>query len=539
MMIVLCAWTARAWGTQIAVPEPPEPTEEQVLAATRVDATRADAVYAKALELLLRDPSVIDRWIPALHEAEQRAMADEYVRRAWPEAPDGQRAAKPRAGVELQDLVKELVAARPKHPARQVDALLRRLGRIDDAAHRAAGLAAFASTPTGRWKAYAAAQEILARVDVARASASGPHIGPAVYPLLLRDLPPRRAGELAGEYLRLVMTDRNPEPHVLLWLAWSLSHTDPKAAAKIFEQSLTSPDPAERLMAGRGLARLTGDVPPFRLTAPPAETAGPRAAWVDKLAQRAPAAFAPIDPLAAPLIKRQRGGRVDLIRLKPDATPAETTEDVWPTITQVLPDGTAYGRVRHDVYGLLAPDGTPLARFDAAGAVPSDVAEHGGLLLAHPNATGGGSELGADGAVLWSNPRKVSILTEAGLGRFATTVGGKPALIDRRGDVLWTIELDVTRDGVRQAHLVAEDTMLVVRQHSVEVWHRTEGLKQRVAGFVSNADARYHPTQPWLVIDGAHPTALIVDPRTGVRATYDLGWDNESPTLRSKWAGRS
>jgi len=41
------------------------------------------------------------------------------------------------------------------------------------------------------------------------------------------------------------------------------------------------------------------------------------------------------------------------------------------------------------------------------------------------------------------------------------------------------------------------------------------------------------------VIDGAHPTALIVDPRTGVRATYDLGWDNESPTLRSKWAGRS
>ena len=503
-------------------PNPPEPEAAEVFREAGVDGRDPAALLARLDALTREHPTALDAWVPTLRRHEHWSLVTETAREPKPRAVSPERLA-------------ELRAARLRHPARVAEAVLRQLGAVGTPAQLDGLLAAAAGAKTewGRWKCYAAVQDILARGPVEEAAGRLPPTPEAVR--LLRDLPAGRRGELAAALFRRQPHEydgwRIPATQPALWLAWSLADADPAGAAAVFRLGLELPDPAARLFAGIGLARVTGGPIPYRLTAGRRATAAAPAA-------RRPDDYEFPDPLARPVVQHHRGDRADLWWLGADGAVARREEDVWPKVERVLPDGTFLSLAGPGV-ALTDPDGEVLVRFPSGRGQVDNVAPdgHGGFVALEDR----GQllvEYAVNGDRLWACPlddghASARYAAPAGPGRVLLVRYGRVEVLDRRGDVVWAVR-DVPEDP-RWACAIGPDTVLVAGVKAVEVHHRTRGRVRRVDGFTSVAGVRYHPTRPWLVLDGGAGAAVILDPDREARLSVRLGWGNDDPEKRSGW----
>jgi hypothetical protein len=517
---------AEAQPPLIAVP--PEPTQAELLQAAGVDPDDPDALSMKLYLLLRRSPGAVDEWIPRLREVERDELGDQYIK-LTKSVPEEHRP------VILRSLEADLKQRRPHDAARQVDAILRRLGAVGRAEHfGVAGAKSSARTPWGRSKAAAAMLEIAAR--------HGPAIRPTRhdYAYLIRELEPAQAGAIAAESLdRLEESSRHPNAghkihlELRLWLAVALSGTNPERALRTLAPGLESRDPMLRLFAGLAISRLGDGRIPFRLTAPPDETRQAREAWLAQLKPHKPAAFAFEDPLDAPVVQTQRGGRVDLVWLDENAAITRRQADVWPLVRHVLPDGTFFSRLlSFDYYtmalALTSPEGETYARFD--GECRDSSPQRGTFWCAAP----GGhqiAEYAPWGEALWALPINANMAAPAGPGR-VLVVRSPVQIVDRRGDVIWTVQ---TMKGPRWATMIDADTVLFSCKNEIEIHHRTSGLLRTVGGFKSLGWVRYHPERPWMIWDGGDSSVVIFDPKTEKRAARKIGWVNDDHPTRSRY----
>ncbi|MEX1016156.1 MAG: hypothetical protein WDZ31_05360 [Phycisphaeraceae bacterium] len=524
----------------IAPPNPPEPTRAALLEAAGVADADAAALQEAAFELLGRSAFPLDTDLP--HERQREYQA--AIAEAWASTPAAQiNEWKPRPSEEaLEETFASLRERRLADPVRHMDAVLRELGEEGGAAQvePLLTLADQAHTPWGRWKPLAAAQEILHRVEPAdvlpeRAALGGKFS--ARLPLLIRDLPPDKAGAWAAAIVQLYETSESPW-HTLdrlplstrLWLAWSLSDTEPDRARQLIEPGLSHVDPALRLMAGLALARMTDDRPPYRLTASPADAAAERQAWVDELAKIdlvPPQPFQFVDPLALPVpVPGENNRGSDMIWLDAQAQVVERERNVGAHALRVLPDGTflsMLGDVPSGYHGppaagLIAPTGEPLVRLTGAFNT-TEPASHGGTFHIHDR-----SRLVVEtdvfGRVIWAcrSSEQVSFAGPAERGGVLLLRDGNAEVVDRRGETIWAVEYE---GDPRWAAVIGEGRVIVCGKQTVRIIDREAGVVQTLDGFTSLSRLRYHPDRPWMIFDAAREI-VIYDPQAGTRHAYPL-----------------
>lgn len=545
VLCVLGGLVCRASATQINIPDPPEPSSAELFDALGVDSDDPQAVFQAALTLALEQPESLDVWLPDLRTREHRAVARkfsaEWERRRqeepgkWDELPPG--------GI-LEPLVAQLVTDRPQTPARQLDALLRRLGEIGGPAETPLTLAQFTDTPWGQWKAYYPTQQIMARTDPATClDQMGVRGGPEMQTLALLagDLKPAQAAAWAREiHARLA----EPRPGSLtqplgvtgIWLGWALAGDDPEASAALFRDLLESHDPAVRLAAGQGLMALGQSVPPFRLTAPLKETVEARTQWLATLEPQALDPYWQPKPLDLPVVKHQRGGRVDLVWLDQAGEPVRRVDDVWPSVRQVLPDGTFWSAQRHiswTAYGLTGPSGEIYSRVSPPDWGDLKPLHHGGALVSGPNSKSSTLEFPPwGGAPLWGLPIS-RVRSGTGVrGQFFSSDGQH--LINRRGDIVRDVLMhaDATL-GDRYVEFVDPQTLLAANPKSIVLKQANEPT-QRFDGFISITDIRFNADGFWLILDASRKLVLL-DPTTGKRVEYLLGSSNDDIPVYSRW----
>lgn len=529
---------------QYYIPNPPTPSAAEILQAAGLTQAKPAELEARLASILNLHPLAADAWLPSLEEREREWLLSELsklglgnksVQQAWV-------AAKPKLEADLRQ-------RRLEDPRRLTDSLLRELGK-HGTAEQLVPLSWYvrnAQTPWGRWKFYAAMQEILLRHDLPEVQRFH-EIPIDLLAVIVRNLPPERRGEIANALWQRAVQDQAADklrPQTRLWLAWSISSSDPETALTIFRPELTSRDPYLRLMAGMGILRISsGDAVPFRLTAAPDETQEARAAWLANLELHPADDWYFPNPLALPVIREHHGGRVDLWWLNTAGKPERTQEDVWPTVMQVLPDGTFCSRQPawgNDPAALTAPDGSMLAPaidcYALAGV--EGIANHGGLCCLRDQ-TRQAVEYATDGSVIWACPTSKSNVSARGFrsapnGQFVLIRYGQVEVIDRRGDVLWSVHEDL--DDPRDAQLIAPDTLLICCTNEIRIQHRTRGLLERLPDFTSCTSVRYHPTMPWVIFD-AGTDIVLWDPQTHKRTRLRLFWKNDEPAVPSQYQNR-
>lgn len=316
----------------------------------------------------------------------------------------------------------------------------------------------------------------------------------------------------------------------------------PETALNIFQDFLDSPDPAVRLFAGMGIMRISDWRIPFRLTARPKETDSARKEWLASRTLRRADDWAFPDPLIRPIIKEQRGGRIDLWWLNEDGSIARQKKDVWPRVRQVSYEGTFYSTVptsRDHSLVVTASDGEVLMRMGQIDySVGGDfLADHGGTWNLRQD-TREAVELAPNGEVLWSCPTSETntsarFVGSGGRGRILLLRHGKLEVLNRRGDVIWSIEEGM--DDPRWVCMTGPETILVSCTNEIQIRHRTEGLLSRVGGFTSLGPVRYHPEEQWMIFDGGSQEVILYSPKTGARIPRYSGWRNWDPSVPSQW----
>jgi hypothetical protein len=512
-----------ARGLQFPLLDPPEPTQAELLQAAGVDPDDPDALALKLYQLLRLSPGAIDEAIPRLHQAELDELFDQANKLAV-SVPEEQR------GAILRCLEADLKQRRPHDVARQVDAILRRLGAVAKPEQfHVANAMQYARTPWGRSKAAAAILDIAARHSRAI-------LGVDDYAYLVRELPPLQAGAIAAEWLdRLEKPPRPISAHektplvVRLWLGDALSGTDPERALRTLAPGLDSRDPAIRLFAGLAIARLGDGRVPFRLTLPPDETREAREAWLAQIQPHSPAPFAFDDPLAAPVVRHGIGGGwAELLWLDENAQVTRRQSDVWPLVGEILPDGT-YGSLLRSFHtsALTSPDGETYARFDSAGC--HFERRSATFWSFYP---GGRQviEYAPWGEALWALPVEASMAAPAGPGRVLLIRPGVK-IVDRRGDVIWAIS--GLHEDARWGAMIDDDTVVIACQTEIQIHHRTRGLLRTVGGFSSLSHLRYHPDRPWLIWDGS--SVIVLDPKTEKRSGIRIAGIRKDSPNRSRF----
>ncbi len=530
--------TAQAFQPPI-IDNPPEPQRLEILRAARLDPKDSTRLLEQVQRVLGGNPRAADAWLPFVREEEHEQLMAELRKRGYGDKGKGdwQEA--------LPKLLEDLTKSRVQDPRRQLDAALRELEQVGtpDQIEPLVEACLDARVAWGQWKFYATIQGILARHEVATlVKAKGmddPRTLNALAPLL-RDLEPAKRGTLAS-----ALWERQREDLPLktqLWLAWSISSVDPEKALAVFKAGLESRDPALRLFAGMAIVRISEGTVPFRLTAPLDETQAARKKWLASLKLHKADDWSLPDPLSLPVIKEQRGGRIDLWWLRSDGSVAREETDVWPTVHAVLPDGTFYSAIMaqgRSAKVLTSPTGESLVFLPdvVSGRDNAAVAAHGGLWGLRLD-TREAVEFAPTGEVLWALPVDRSnvsagFLAPAGPGRALLVRYGKVEILNRRGDVLWSVQEGL--DDPRWACMIDADTVLISCKNEVQVHHRTKGLLTKVGNLVSALAVRYHPEKPWMIFDGGTSSVVLYDAKKQTTLTKHIRWTNNDPHLTSKW----
>lgn len=368
------------------------------------------------------------------------------------------------------------------------------------------------------WKALASVVEILARVDPAKIDGETmKFLSATTVAPLLRDLEPTLADTLAwklwssqGKGVGATFRRLVPLP-TRLWLAKAFAPSHPEEAAVVFEEGLQSQDAAIRTMAGMMVRSGIGGSMGFDKSAARMMETFREKNWNFAI----PMWEALPLPLDRPLIQRTSGGRRDLVWLDRDATVAKTVNDVWPLIREQVADGLYFSQIGNSRdRGLSDVEGRIFSRFRNLISEPV-MASHGGI-CGIEGKFGLAIELQADGSSLWECPirEEFRVWAPVSLGRVVLMSGSSLECRDRRGDVIWKTSLKGLND---PRFLVAiDDSRFVVSCGKSIGWLTKDGeYRPILKGLISAGWIRYHPTEPWIILEGSNMTVIVFDPKAG------------------------
>lgn len=534
----MLAMGAAAQAKTFAMPDPPEPTVAELLAAAGVKADDPDALWKFSGQV--GPEGSVNVWIGDLHAREREALRHEWSRAAAEAAaaaaghPGEFEFAPPKEAVDR--MVADLQARRLRDPDRLLDALLRQIGKVG----RAKDLEWLYSgvrgrTPLGQWKSLAAAEEIIARCSVEELTTPKALFAmrTEAVALALGDIEPEKAGRLAlarlaydEEMAEKFRTVLGPPTAARLRLAYIAAAADPDKALAALVPGLECHDPAIRLQAGLAIAALSDGRVPFCLSLPPGETREARTKWLAGLKVHKPHEYTFADPFDAPLVVGSATTTRTFAWIDAAGKIVREEKDVWPLAGERLPDGTLLaGSWSFPPYlALMQPGGETFSRF-VDGQNPlynrGQVEGPRGAYLTPCSDGSGAAEFGFDGTMLWQAmvgqyQETVRSATAAPRGRFVLAGSDAVRIIDRRGDVVWEIK---DPSDPRAAYMIADDTVMVVEHNAITIYNRQKGEVKKVEGFVSPDWVRYHPTRPWIVNDN---TVYVYDPATDKRTKVDL-----------------
>ena len=461
----------------------PEPTRAELLSKAKLDADKPKELVQHLNSLQAEATASLESWIPSLHSGEYYRLVKACRDLGYGELKAGGWSA------ELPGWQAKLAESRLAHPARLCDAILRQLEEkgTPDQIELLMYYASVQMSEWGRWKFYATVQGILARHSAAEVVEHN-RLTP-VLAMLLRDLTSAQRGSLATALWAKEGKGTEGPLQTALWLAWSLSSTDPEGALPIFRRGLESTDPALRLFAGLGIARISDAPIPYCLTSDRKTTEVARTAWLKGLKLRWADDWRFPDALVDNAARTKRGDAL-LVRPEDEA------------VLRVLPDGTPYaGRSRQDLsIALTNRDGEVLVRFPEGryNCKDGSLESHGGF-WALGDKDRQALEYAATGEKLWECPLinghvSARFLAGAGPGRILLVRNNRVEILNRRGDVLWSVVNKDGADDPRGAYMVGPDTVLIAYQKRAELHHRTKGRLEQIGGpFHSLGEIRYHP----------------------------------------------
>ncbi|RYD20352.1 MAG: hypothetical protein EOP88_15400 [Verrucomicrobiaceae bacterium] len=510
--VILClALSAVANADDWSVPDlPAEPTVAELLEQRRL--------HQQDNENLMRylgncwDEASLD--LTLIRAEEQEKFSREYSRLMGSRMTGGARSSPDEF---YKKRSAEIRAERLADPRRIVDAVIRELGRIGNAASLLELQPYVQGPPDGQLslKLFACIEEMLGRIDPAElddnqmAEISVDQVAP-----MLSGLEPDRAAAWAwrlreSHRARSVTFASARRLKTRLWLASSFASKHPQEAAETFREALKSPDAAvastARMLLRGGLGgSLPQDTPDEHLV-----TDFLTKGWKSgtPLWEILPL------PLDRPFLRcGWNGGRADLVWLSKEGTIVRQKEDVWPLIREPLPNGIFYSRGdRTGEIALVDGDGNWLTSLTPNRLGRPLLARHGGFW-----GMGRGrrwTEFHADGSVLREYAVGYGQSKGAPLpdGRLAMVERNLIKIHDRWGTVTGKIEVAGESD-FRDVVAVAEDRFLVCASETVG-WVTTDGKYEPVvSNLVSPLSVRYHPTAPWVVFDGGEGVAVIYDP---------------------------
>lgn len=504
-LVSLLALPAQA--SSFAVPDfPDEPTPTMVLEANKLK----DADEVTLLRFVESHWESAGFWLPEVSEKEETTISAEYFKHL--KSRDGN------AQIFLTEAIEKLQKNRLGDQRRIVDAVLRELGQRGGGIS-ITGLIRYSQYDERKWvgwKALASVQEILPRVDITRLDGrSMKGLDASVIAPLLGDLDSEVADRWAWalwehhkKWLMVSFRERVPLlTRILLAKAFAASH--PVEAGEVFDEGLRSHDPALRTAAEMAIRSGIGGSLPYETSSEELLEAFEKRKWT----QKAPLWEALPLPLDQPLLREHWGGRRDLIWLDDHTEIKKCMEDVWPNLGSPLPNGLFYSNSRST--RLLDTEGQIHARFQADGWSKSSLSVNGGR-WGFTN-IGRGAEFLPDGSLVWECP----LFPRSGYRKVASIGNGSIVFLgykflecrNRRGDLQWKTSLDKL-DDPREIIVISDDRFLLSCTNSVG-WLTADGEYEPIlAGLGSSGWIRYHPTEPWIVMDGASDTVIVYDPKS-------------------------
>ncbi len=507
---------------------PAEPTSEQLLNENGLAGADEDTLLA----YVQFNWEAAGSWLPKVTDREEKQITSKYFNREQGKAPNSK---------TLAELFRDLQVERLHDPRRVVDVAIRELGHRGSEKSMVSliGLAEFEEREWVGWKALASVQEILARIDPAKIDEKTLRLLSAktVAPLL-RDLDPKLADGFAWtlwsyqrKWLSVSFRSRLPL-QTRLWLAKAFAPSHTKEAAEVFEEGLQSQDAAIRMAAGMLVRSVVGGSMSF-------DESSTKILERFREAKRNPSIpmweILPV-PLDRPLVQKTSGGRRDLVWLDHAAAVAKAHQDVWPMILEPLTNEMYYSRIgdSHPMnIGLSDSEGRVTSRFQNLNSQPV-FAFHGGL-WSTSGRSGGVQEFNADGSLLWECPGNFDCRALTPVSRGCLVYLGYQSMEcrDRRGDLIWKTSLKKLND---PRFIVAiDDSHFVVSCGKSIGWLTKDGeYRPILEGLTSAGWIRYHPTQPWIVLDGGDMTAIVFDPKAG-RETGRFDLDDGHGTGESRF----
>lgn len=496
-----------AQATDYSAPDfPDEPTPAMVLEANKLK----DADEMILLRFVESHWDSAGFWLADVSDKEEATIRDEYFKHL--ESRDGN------PQIFLTKAITKLQKDRLRDQRRIVDAALRKLGQrgTEISLPGLISRSKFDERPWVGWKALASVQEILPRVDPTRLDdRTMMNIDAPVVAPLLRDLDPDVADRWAWtlwehhkKWLMVSFRERVPLlTRILLAGAFAPSH--PIEAAEVFDEGLRSHDPALRTVAEMVIRSGIGSSLPYEISSKELMEAFKKRKWTPKF----PLWEALPLPLDQPLLRRHWGGRRDLIWLDDHTEIKKRIEDVWPDLGSPLPNGLFYSKGKPT--RLLDAEGRIHARFQSYDWSGSSLSIDGGLW--GYTRLGRAAETLPDGSLVWEGP----LFSPAEYREIASIGNSRIVLLgykffecrNRRGDLLWKTSLDKL-DDPREIIAISDNRFLLSCKKSVG-WLTVAGDYEPIlAGLGSSGWIRYHPTEPWVVMDGATNTAIIYNPKS-------------------------
>jgi len=496
---------------------PPLPTCEEVLKENGLAVADEDSLVKSVQSHWVH----ADFWPAEKMTAEEGLITSGYIEEKGSKARDTE---------SLQELFRKLQKERMHAPERIFDAAIRELGRrgTEKSIKPLIELAEGEERLWVAWRALASVQEILSNYDPA--AIDGHELRDIkldfVAPLL-RDLDPTRADAWAwklwqSQGLSYKVTSNHPVPlRTRLWLVSAFAANHPKEAAETIQDGLESPDAAIRMAAEMIVRSRIGGSQPFESSVVQLMEAFKTKALI----LNAPIWEALPLPLDRPLIRESGLIRRNLIWLNSNAEVVRTTEDVWPLIEEPVAGGMYYSKLG-DYYpidiDLTDVDGRVVSRFRNLASMPF-LASHGGF-LAIAGRSGKVREFHPDGSVLWECRVASDVRELAPISRGRLLYLGDDSLEcrDRRGDLIWRTSLKKLGDP-RDIVAINDRQFLVCCRNSVGTLNQNGNYVPILEGLKSAVWIRYHPTKPWIILDGGDVNAIVFDSKTGkVTGRFDL-----------------
>ena len=499
-----------------------EPTAAQVLEHNGL----ASADEETLLDYLEAHWDAVGYWSPELTDSEQERISSEFFRRVELRGRD--------ADAYLTKARAQLEVDRLEDPRRILDATIRELGRIGTKKSLVPLLnrPRFEEREWVRWKSLASVQEILPRVDPTQLEREIMiHISADLVAPLLRDLNADVANiwawtlwERQKDVLSAAFRS-NVRLRTRIWLAKAFAASHPQVAAEVFREGLQSQDAAIRTASEMIIRSGIGGSLPYNTSSEQLAKSFLSREWHTNtpLWDTLPL------PLDRPLLRKLVGGRTDLIWLSSNARIARSEDDVWPLIRESLTNGNFYSRVGEFFpmeYGLSDRDGVLHSRIQIFHSTPM-IASHGGLWAI--NGHNRIAEFQADGSKLWECP-----VNDDEYREIVPISGGRVVLLghnsiesrNRRGDLLWKNSLHSLNDP--RNFVPIEDDRFLVSCGTTVGWLTRDGKYEPVlTGFKSAGWIRYHPTEPWIILEGSDSSVVVYDPKTKKkmgRVDLDDGW---------------